>query len=71
MADPVYVECSSACTVTVDIQAQFPPFNLSESDGAQIAGAILAVWAVAWAFRALVRHLRSSDGDSSSTSESE
>lgn len=60
--DPTTVTCSSACTVTLVLDAEFPPFNLSESDGAQIAGAILAVWALAWAYRVLVRHLRTSDG---------
>jgi len=51
MADPVTVSCTSACTVTLDVQVKVPPFSLTEDEGAAIAVAILAVWVVAWAFR--------------------
>lgn len=39
------------------------PLNLSVEDGSQIAGAILAVWAIAWVARAIVRSL-DVDGES-------
>lgn len=45
-----------------------PLLNLSPSEGAEISSAILLVWAVAWAFRALIQAIRS---DGSSTQESE
>lgn len=38
--------------------------DLTTADGAVIAGAIIAVWAVAWAFRMLIRFLNS-EGDKS------
>lgn len=61
--DPVTtVTCGTACTVTHVITIDVPPFNLTESDGAQIAAAILAVWVVGWGFRTLIRHLRETDG---------
>jgi hypothetical protein len=44
-------------------------FNIDAAGGAEIAGAILAIWAIAWAFRMLIRAL--SIGGNSSTSESE
>ena len=64
MADPVTVSCTSACTVTLDVQVKVPPFSLTEDEGAAIAVAILAVWVVAWAFRVLVRMLKETDGNS-------
>lgn len=60
-------------TVTVSVTAgtmTFPDvFQIDSDGGAQIAGAILAVWAVAWGFRMVIRSL-DVDGKSS-TSESE
>jgi hypothetical protein len=38
------------------------PFNLSVEDGALVGGAITAIWAAAWCWRALARTLRS-DGE--------
>lgn len=38
-------------------------FNIDEAGGGQIAGAIIAVWAVAWAFRMLVRTIKTVDAD--------
>lgn len=38
------------------------PFNLSVEDGYLVAGSIVGVWVVAWAFRALYLTLRS-DGE--------
>lgn len=61
---PTTVTCDQACTVTLSIQAQFPPFNLSESDGAQIGAAILLVWGLAFGIAAIVRTLRKTDGSS-------
>ncbi len=46
-------------TATLDI----PVLNLSASDGALIAGAILALWAVGYSFRVLIQVLRKTDGD--------
>lgn len=60
------VDCSTACTVTVVHELSLPPLQLSIADGAQIAGAIAAVWVVGWAIRMLVRALHV-DGNSSTT----
>lgn len=37
------------------------PWVLTEAQGAQIGGAILLVWAIAWVFRALSRTLQSDE----------
>jgi hypothetical protein len=53
-----------ACTVTVVHELSLPPLQLSAEEGAAIAGAILAIWAVGWGFRALIKTLRHTDGNS-------
>jgi len=51
-----YVTCSvSPCTIVYQID--LPPFQLSTADGALIAGAILAVWALGWGFRVVIHAL--------------
>ncbi|WP_156967602.1 hypothetical protein [Comamonas granuli] len=69
MADPVSITCPSTCTVTVVHELSLPPLQLTASEGAQIAVAILAIWAIAYGFRALVQMLKKTDGESSSESE--
>lgn len=64
MADPFVIECPTACTVTVVHELSLPPLQLSAEEGAAIAGAILAIWAVGWGFRALIQTLRHTDGNS-------
>jgi hypothetical protein len=52
----VNVTCNvSPCTVVHQID--LPPFQLDTADGALIASAVLAVWAVGFGFRALIRAL--------------
>lgn len=63
MADPTVIECPSTCTVTVVHELSFPPLQLDTADGASIASAILAIWAVGWGFRVLIRTLRNTDGN--------
>lgn len=67
MADPVVIDCASACTVTVVHELSLPPLQLSVDEGALIAGAVLAVWVVGWAIRMLIRALHSSDGTSTTS----
>lgn len=64
MADPVVIECTTACVVTVVHELSLPPLQLSAEDGAAIAGAILAIWAIGWGFRALIQTLKHTDGNS-------
>ena len=68
MAEPVYLNCTGACTVTVVHEISIPPFQLNEVEGAQIAGAILAVWALGFGIRAVIQTLKSG-GISNSESE--
>ena len=68
MADPTVIDCATACTVTVVHELSLPPLQLDTADGAAIAGAVLAVWAVGWAFRMLIRALNI-DGNSSTSTE--
>lgn len=57
MADPVQINCSTACTITVVHDLALPPLQLDSADGGLIAGAILAVWAVGFGFRSIIRAL--------------
>ena len=66
MADPVVIECTTACTVTVVHELSLPPLQLSADEGAVIASAILAIWAIGWGFRALIQTLKHTDGSSTS-----
>lgn len=62
MADPVIINCPTACTVTVVHELSLPPLQLTAAEGASIASAILAVWAVGWAIRMVAQALKVSDG---------
>lgn len=64
MADPIVIDCTTACTVTVVHELSLPPLQLSADEGAVIAGAILAIWAIGWGFRALIQTLKHTDGNS-------
>jgi len=64
VADPVVIECTTACTVTVVHELSLPPLQLSADEGAVIASAILAIWAIGWGFRALIQTLKHTDGNS-------
>lgn len=59
MADPVptYVTCTTSCTITIVHDLALPPLQLDAAEGALIAGAILAIWAIGFGFRALVKTL--------------
>lgn len=57
------IQCTSACTVTVQHEITLPLLDLSPEEGAAISSAILLVWAVAWAFRALIQTIKTSDGN--------
>lgn len=59
MAEPQIIVCESACTVTV--QHEIPLFSLGTAEGAQIALAVLTVWAVGFGFRILIRTLNAGD----------
>jgi hypothetical protein len=61
---------SSTGSVTVVVQVP-DILNLSPEQGGEISGAILLVWAVGWAFRVAIQALRKTDGEPSSTKESE
>jgi len=60
MADSV-IECSTACTVTVVHELSLPPLQLDAAGGAAIASAVLAIWAIGWAFRMLIKALSTGD----------
>ena len=62
MADQV-IQCTQACTVTVQHEFVVPVLNLSTEDGALISGAVLLIWGVGWGFRALIQTLRHTDGN--------
>ena len=64
MAEPTVIDCVSACTVTVVHELSLPPLQLSAEEGAVIASAILAIWAIGWGFRALIQTLKNTDGNS-------
>jgi hypothetical protein len=55
--------CPDACTVTVQLEITNPLLNLDTAEGAQIAIAVIAVWAVGFAVRVAVKALNTSDGN--------
>jgi hypothetical protein len=61
--EPVTVTCSATCTVTHVVSIDLPPFQLDTEGGAAIAAAVLAIWALGWGFRVLIRTLRETDGE--------
>lgn len=62
------IDCATACTVTIVHDFQLLPFQIDTEDGTKIAGAVLAVWAVGWGARMVIRAL---NVDSVSSTESE
>lgn len=59
------ISCNTACTITVIHELSLSPFQLDEAGGALIASAVLAIWAVGYAFRMLIRTLNT-DGNQTS-----
>ena len=52
-----YTECVNILVSPTELSSDI--FNLTLEQGAQIGGAIIFVWAVAWAFRAAISSLNS------------
>lgn len=52
--------------IKVDMDSFQSPWNLSIEEASQIGTAIVAVWAVAFAYRTVVRFLNQSDSEESS-----
>lgn len=67
--EPVTVNCSGACTVTHVVTVDVPPFNLDPLGATEIASAVLAIWAVGWIFRVLIRTLNIDGNQPSNESE--
>lgn len=65
MAEPTNVTCTSACTVTVVHELSLPPLQLDAAEGAAIASAVLAIWAVGWAIRMLIKALSTGENPQS------
>jgi len=61
MAEPTVIQCTSACTVTVQHQFCVPVLDLDAAQGGAIAAAIGLVWAVGWGIRTLARTLKNVD----------
>lgn len=55
MADPSVIHCASECTITVQHELVFPPFQLSLAEASQIGVAILLIWAIGFSARAIVQ----------------
>lgn len=67
MAD-TYITCNvSPCQIVTTLDV--PILNIDESGGALIASAILAVWALAWGFRTIIRALNIDSNSTSTESE--
>lgn len=62
--DPVTVQCSQACTVTLEFSNVGNPFVMSVADGAALSALILGVWVSAVVCRYLVKTVfTTSDAD--------
>lgn len=66
VADPQPVDTAGCGLVVVSgIEAAASPFSMTPEQGSQIAGAVLAVWALAFVFRMVIRALNvDQQGDS-------
>lgn len=67
MADPVVIECPTACTVTVVHDLALPPLQLTLEEGGKVAAAVLLVWATAYAIRMAIRTLNVDRKESTSS----
>jgi len=65
MSEQTAIECTSACTITLQHEFVVPILNLSMHDGGVIAGAIFSVWAAAFAVRVIARLILDSRADTS------
>lgn len=61
------IQCSQACTVTVQHEFVFPVLSLTPMQGLQISLAIVGVWAVGWGIRVLIQTIRASAHPSEET----
>lgn len=57
MTDQV-IQCTQACTVTVQHEFVNPLFNIDAAGGAQIGLAIALVWALGFGIRQLIRAVK-------------
>lgn len=55
------IDCSSPCSITIVHEWALPPLQLDLAGGAAVGGAVITVWACAWAFRMIVRAIRDID----------
>ena len=60
VADPITIQCASACTVTVEHLIRIPVLDLTVEEGQMIGGAIVLVWAIGYGFRVVARQIQSS-----------
>ena len=58
----VDITCDVSTTVGITHYFSLPPLNLDVAAGAALALAVIALWALAWAFRVLIRLLKEPDG---------
>lgn len=59
MAEPIVIQCASACTVTLEHVLRIPVLDLTVGQAQTIAGAIILVWAIACGFRHVGRQISS------------
>jgi hypothetical protein len=60
MADPTVIECSSACTVTVEFTA--PLLNLTTADAMELMVPMIGVLVVGWGFRMVIKVMTQAGG---------
>ena len=56
------IECTQACTITVQHEITNPLLAMGPEEGGLIGLAVATIWAIGWAFRLLIRTV--SIGDS-------
>ncbi len=57
--EPVIVQCSSACTVTLQLE-QVGPFSLSVEDGLILSGLVVSMWLLGFGIRGVMRAISGS-----------
>lgn len=66
--DPQPVDITTCgLVIQSSIEAASSPFSMTPEQGAQIAGAILMIWAIAFTFRMLIRALNVDTTEEKST----
>lgn len=61
--NPQVIECTQACTITVQHEITNPILAMGPEEGAKIGIAIALIWVIGWSFRMLIQAAKTGDGN--------